>query len=75
MAALDAKRLARVGETLRIEGAWDPAARAVRVTASDAGGALVASIERACDLPTRTEFRARLGADALPPEFEDRVPE
>lgn len=69
------KRFVRVGETLAIAGTWDPEARLVRVRATDDKGALVAELERAFDLPTRAEFRARMGEDALPPEFEELVPE
>lgn len=71
--ALDAKRFVRVGETLTITGEF--AASVARVEAHDERGALVAKLEREYILPTRAEFRARMGEDALPPEFEDLIPE
>lgn len=73
--ALDARRFVRVGETLTLVGRWDDAARIARIEAVDEKGALVAKLEREYALPTRAEFRARMGDDALPPEFEALVPE
>lgn len=72
--ALDARRFVRVGETLALVGRWDAATKTARVEAQDEAGALVASLEREYALPTRAEFRARMGEDALPPEFEELVP-
>ena len=73
--ALDARRFVRVGETLTIVGRWDPVTKTARVETMDEKGALVAKLEREYTLPTRAEFRARMGEDALPPAFEDLVPE
>lgn len=73
--ALDARRWVAVGETLALTGAWDAAAKTARIEAHDAGGSLVARLEREYALPTRAEFRARMGEDALPPELEELVPE
>ena len=73
--ALDAKRFVKVGEILALAGTWDPTARVARCEARDARGELVATLERAYELPTRAELRRRMGEDALPPEFEALVPE
>ncbi|HET6404979.1 MAG TPA: hotdog fold domain-containing protein [Candidatus Thermoplasmatota archaeon] len=73
--ALDGKRWVRVGETLTLRGSWDAAARVARCEALDERGELVARLEREYVFPTRAEFRARMGEDALPPEFEELVPE
>lgn len=73
--ALDAKRWVAVGETVALAGTWDAAARVARIEAHDEKGALVAMLEREYVLPTRAEFRAKMGADSLPPEFEDLIPE
>lgn len=73
--ALDAKRFVRVGETLTLIGRWDAATRTARIEATDEKGAIVAKLEREYVLPTRAQFRARMGEDALPPEFEELVPE
>ena len=73
--ALDAKRWVAVGETVALTGAWDAATKTARIEAHDEKGALVAKLEREYVLPTRAEFRARMGEDALPEAFADLVPE
>lgn len=73
--ALDAKRWVAVAETVTLSGTWDAAAKSARIEAHDEKGALVAKLEREYALPTRAEFRERMGADSLPPEFEGLIPE
>lgn len=73
--ALDAQRWVAVGERLALVGRWDAASKTARIEARDERGAVVARLEREYLLPTRAEFRARMGADALTPELEALVPE
>lgn len=72
--ALDARRFVRVGETLALRGRWDATTRTAHIEALDADGGLVAKLERAYDLPSREEFRRRMGEDALPPAFDELIP-
>lgn len=76
--ALDARRWVATGESLALAGrlaSSEAATARARVDATDAEGRLVASLERDFDLPDRATFLARLGYDAVPPGYEDALPE
>jgi hypothetical protein len=67
--ALAARRFVAVGETLRLVGrraAGGAEPFVASVEARDARGDVVATLERAFDLPTEEEFRRRFGYDETP---------
>lgn len=67
--ALGAKRWVAVGETIVIEGKraeGDASSLAIDVEARTTDGALVATLQRAFDLPDADAFRKRFGYDELP---------
>ncbi len=71
--ALESKRWVATGEALILVGRIAPTdgeAVRVRVEATDAQGAVVASLERDYDIPDRATFLARMGYKTMPPAFE-----
>ncbi len=76
--ALDAKRWVSTGETLTLTGrltGTDPAAAHARIEATDAKGAVVATLDRDYELPDQATFLKQMGYEAVPVALEGTLPE
>lgn len=73
--AIAMKRVVAVGEVLTLSGKRAPEeGLVIAVEARDPSGALVATLERAFDLPDAEGFRARMGYEALPEVYGGLLP-